>query len=569
MENAAVARIFRDIASILEIKGENVFRIRAYERAAQNIEGLGEDVESLVKEGRLKEVPGIGADLSGKITEIVNTGKSKAFEELKRTVPEGLLGLLDIPSVGPKTARQLYERLNIKSICDLERAIEEHKLEGLEGIKEKTIANIQRGIQVLKNGQERMPLAFADAAAGEFTRVLSKLAFVSKLSVAGSLRRRRETVRDIDILVVSDKPGKVMDAFTGIEAVKDILAKGKTKSSVRTSVGVQVDLRVVEPGSFGAALLYFTGSRNFNIKLRMMAQKKGWKINEYGIFSGDKYLAGRSEKDMFKALSLSYIEPELREDNGEVELALAGRSPALIKLSDIKGDLHVHSNWSDGKDTIEDIAKAALRKGYSYVAITDHSESLKVAGGLDPAALKKKRACIDGINKRSRGVRLLYGTEVEIGPEGNIDYKDEVLKDFDIVVAAIHTGFRQPKAQITRRIVRACQNKYVNIIAHPTGRLWGVREPYDVDLEAVFKACSQTNTALEINSHTQRLDLNDAHARRAKELGVKISIDSDSHQLSQLDNVSLGVDVARRGWLAKEDVINTLPLERLLKVIKK
>jgi DNA polymerase (family 10) len=569
MENATVARFFRDIASILEIKGENVFRIRAYERAAQNIDGLSEDVGKLAEEGRLKEIPGIGNDLADKITEITKTGKLKAYEELKRSIPAGLLELLNIPSVGPKTARHLYEQLKIKSIADLERAIEEHKLEGLEGIKEKTVSNIQRGIQILKSGKERMPLAYADATAREFVEVLSKLPCIKSLSPAGSLRRRKETVRDIDILVVSNEPEKVMDAFTRIGAVKDILAKGETKSSVRTNEGIQVDLRVVEPRSFGAALVYFTGSKDFNIKLRIMAQKKGWKINEYGIFSGSKYIAGRSEEETFKTLGLSYIEPELREDMGELELALKGKLPSLIKVSDLKGDLHVHSKWSDGNDAIEDIAKAARSKGYYYIAITDHSVSLKVAGGLGLADLKKKKAQIDKLNKKLKGLRLLYGTEVDIDSQGNIDYKDEVLKDFDIVVGAIHSGFKQSKEQLTKRVVKACQNKYVHIIAHPSGRLWGVRKPYELDFETVLKAASDTNTALEINSYTQRLDLNDIHARRAREAGVKLSIDSDSHQLAQLDMISLGVDVARRGWLSKEDVINTLSLEQLLKAIKK
>ncbi|MDD5654487.1 MAG: DNA polymerase/3'-5' exonuclease PolX [Candidatus Omnitrophica bacterium] len=569
MENSTVAGLFRDIAQILQIKGENTFRIRAYERAAQNIEAFSEDVKKLAEEGRLKEIPGIGGDLADKISEIIKTGKLRSYEELKKSIPAGLIELLNIPSVGPKTARHLYEQLNIKGIPDLERAIEEHKLDRLPGIKEKTIHNIQRGIQILKSGQERMPLAYADAAAREFIDALSALAFVKSLSLTGSLRRRKETVRDIDMLAVSKEPEKVMDVFTGAPDVKEVLARGKTKSSVRTAEGIQVDLRVVEPGSFGAAMVYFTGSKGFNIKLRAMAQKKGWKINEYGVFSGDKYIAGRSEKEVFKALGLSYIEPELREDTGELELALKGKLPRLIEMGDLKGDLHVHSRWSDGNDTIEEITGAARSKGYSYIAIADHSVGLRVAGGLGLAELKKKKAQIDKINKKLKGLRLLYGTEVEIGPEGDIDYKDEVLKDFDIVVGAIHSGFKQSKAQLTKRIIRACRNKYVNIIAHPRGRLWGVREPYELDFDQVLKAAADTNTALEINSYTQRLDLNDVYSRRAKEEGVKLSIDSDSHNLAQLDMIRLGVDVARRAGLGKEDVINTLPLEQLLKAIKK
>jgi len=569
MKNPEISAIFRDIAKILEIKGDNPFRIRAYERAAMNIESLTEDIENVIKEDRLKEIPGIGRDLENKIKEFVATGEIKIYQVLKKSIPEGLLDLLKIPSVGPKTAKLLYESLKVENISDLEVAIKKNKLQGIFGIKEKTIENISKGIELLKRGKERMTLAQAMLAADEFIQALKKLSEVKKISVAGSLRRQKETVRDIDILLVSDKPKKVMDAFVKIPCVSEILAKGETKSSVRTKEDVQVDCRVVEEKSFGAALLYFTGSKNSNIKLRQLAIRKGLKINEYGVFRKDKFVVGKTEEEIFKILGLTYIEPELREDTGEIELAQELKLPHLIELKDLKGDLHVHSAWSDGGNTIEEMAKAALKIGYSYIAITDHSESLKVANGLSVKDLKKKRRQIDEINKKSKGFRVLYGAEVDIDSQGKLDYRDDVLKEFDIVVAAIHTGFKQSKEQLTKRLIRSCQNKYAHIIAHPTGRLWGTREAYDIDFDRILKIAKETNTHFEINAFPQRLDLNDLNCRRAKEMGVKLALGTDAHTLKQVETMGLGISVARRGWLTRDDVINTLEVDELLKAIKK
>lgn len=569
MGNLEVAKIFRDIAKILEIKEDNRFRIRAYERAAQNIEGLSEDLEEFVRKDTLLDIPGIGKDLERKIKEVMGTGRLKFYEDLKKTIPQGLLEIESIPSVGPKTTKLLYERLKIKSLADLEKAIAKNKLQGIFGIKEKTIENIQKGIAVVRRGKERMTLAQAMAVAEEFSGALKKLPQVREMAFAGSLRRQKETVRDVDILVISDKPLKVMSAFTKIPSVKDILAEGETKSSVRTKSDVQVDCRVVEPKSFGAALLYFTGSKNFNIKLRQLAIRKGLKINEYGVFRKNAFVAGRTEEEIFKKLRMDYIEPEMREDNGEVELALKHELPKLIAPGDLKGDLHAHSAWSDGNDSIGEMAQAAEEFGYSYIAITDHSQSLRVARGLKTEDLKKKKQEIEKLNKRLRNFRVLYGTEVDIDSDGKIDYKDNVLKEFDIVVAAIHSGFKQSKAQLTRRIQEACKNKYVHIIAHLTGRLWGVRDPYDIDFEEILKAARDTNTHLEINAFPQRLDLNDLHARRARESKVKLAISTDSHETSQLSVVKFGLAVARRAWLRKEDVINTLNVEELLKELRK
>ncbi len=569
MKNLEIANIFRDIANILEIKGENVFRVRAYQRAAQNIESLSQDIEDFIKEDRLEEISGIGKDLSERIKEFAKNGKIKLFQDLKKSIPAGLLDLLNIPSVGPKTAKLLYEKLKIKSISDLEKAIAKSKLKGIFGIKEKTIENIAKGIAIVKKGKERMTLEEAMLAADEFLKPLEKIPEVKKISVAGSLRRKKETVRDIDILAISDKPKKIMDTFLRLPPVKEVLAHGETKSSLRTKDNVQVDCRVVEAKSFGAALIYFTGSKNFNIKLRQLGIRRGLKLNEYGIFKGTKSIAGRSEEEVFKALGMSYVPPELREDTGEIELAQINKLPDLIELRDIRGDLHAHSRWSDGGNSIPEMAEAAKELGYSYIAITDHSQSLKVAGGLSLASLKKKKRQIQELNKKLKGIRVLYGTEVDIDSRGKIDYKDGVLKDFDIVVAAIHTGFKQSRQQLTKRVIRACSNKYVHIIAHPTARLWGVREPFDIDLEEIFKAACDTNTALEINAFPNRLDLNDTNCRRAKELGVKLAIGTDSHSAEQLPAMKLGISVARRGWLSRQDVINTLPLEKLLKEIRK
>jgi len=569
MKNLEVTRIFRDIAKILEIKGGNPFRIRAYERAAQNIEGFSQDLDVFIQEDRLTEIPGIGKDLAQRIKEFSSTGRIKVYEDLKKSIPEGLLGLLNIPSVGPKTAKLLYEELKIKNLSDLEEALRKNKLEGIFGIKEKTIANISQGIKILKRGKERMTLAQAMLVAEEFMRVLKKLPQVKRISTAGSLRRQKETVRDVDILVVSKSPQKIMGAFVKIPAVKDILAEGLTKSSVRTKEDVQVDCRVVKERSFGAALLYFTGSKNFNIKLRMIGQRMGLKINEYGIFRNEKYLVGKTENEIFKLLGMSYIEPELREDTGEIELAQEFKLPKLLELKDVKGDLHVHSNWSDGGNTIEEMVKAAKVKGYSYIAITDHSQSLKVAGGLSIEDLKKKKNQIDKMNKTLKGFRVLYATEVDIDADGNIDYKDNTLKEFDVVVAAIHSGFKQSEQQLTKRLVKACKNKYTHIIAHPTGRLWGEREAYALDFDEILKVARQTNTHLEINAFPQRLDLNDLDCRRAKEKGVKLALGTDAHSAEQLEAMPLGVAVARRGWLTRGDVINTLSVEELLKVMRK
>lgn len=568
MKNKEVAEIFRQIAEILEIQGDNPFRIRAYLKAAQNIESFSQDIADIAEKDKLEEIPGIGKDLAGKIKEIVKTGKLKFYEELKDNIPEGLTILMSVPGVGPKTAKLLYDELKIKDLKKLEQAAQLHKISKLPGLKEKTEENILRGIALTKQAKERMNLAQALSCAEEFVRALKKIKEVEEIQPAGSLRRRKETVRDIDILVTSTNPEKIMQAFTSLPLVKEVIARGPTKSSVLTKDGIQVDVRVVEPKSFGAALLYFTGSKEHNIRLRHLAVTKGLKINEYGLFRKNKWLAGKKEEDMFSYFKLPLIAPELREDRGEIEAAQKGQLPKIIELKDIQGDLHVHSKWSDGASTIEDMAKQARHKGYRYLAICDHSQSIKIANGLSIERLKRQIDTIRQLNQKLKGIRILAGSEVDIKSDGSLDYPDKVLKELGIVVAAIHSGFKQSEERLTRRMMAAMENKYVNIIAHPSGRLIGQREPYALNMEAVLKKAKETKTFMEIDAFPNRLDLIDINCRRAKELDVKMTISTDAHMLEQLDYMYLGVTVARRGWLEKKDVVNTLPLEKLLAALK-
>jgi DNA polymerase (family 10) len=570
MKNQEIARIFNDIADLLEIKGENPFRIRAYRRAAMNVEGLTKDVAETTKD-ELMKIPGIGQDLAGKIEEYVKTGKLKAYEDLKKEVPESLSVLLSVPGLGPKTAKLLFEKLKVKDINALEQMAREHKLSGLPGIKEKTEENILKGVEMLKRGMERQPLGKVLPIANEIFQYLEAKAHAEKLSIAGSIRRCKDTIKDIDILATSKDPKFTMNAFVHMPNVKDIIMQGPTKSSVMIKEGLQVDLRVVEKESFGAALAYFTGSKAHNIRLREMAVKSGLKLNEYGIFreKDDKKIGGEKEEDIYKILGLPYISPELREDSGEIEAALEGRLPDLVELSDIKGDLHVHTKWSDGSHDIEDLIDGAKKRGYEYIAITDHSKGLGIARGLSAERLLEEKKEIDRINKKLKGFKLIAGIEVDIKSDGHLDLPDDVLNKIDIVVASIHSGFRQSKEQITKRLISAMKNRYVSIIAHPTGRLIGERDPYDVDMQEILKIAKETGTAIEINAYPLRLDLNDIHAKMAKEMGVKIVISTDTHVITQYDYMHYGISIARRGWLEKKDILNTLNYNPLIQALRK
>ena len=573
MKNQDVADILERMGTLLEIKGEIVFKTRAYYKAAETIAGLPEDIETVRKENRLTEIPGIGKTLAEKISQYLDTGRMKAYEELTKEIPEGLLEVVEIPSVGPKKAKLFFEQLKVKNPQDLRKAIEAGKLAGLPGIQEKTIENIRRGIKIVQQGRERMHLGTATQVAEEFVAALKKLPEVNEIVAAGSLRRGRETVRDIDILIDSTNPQRVMDVFVHLPQVKSVNAHGETKSSILTQNNDQVDIRVVEPRSFGAALLYFTGSKDFNIKLRQIAIKKEMKVSEYGIFfvkgGRERMLAGKTEADCFKALGLPYVPPEMREDFGAEEFFADKNVPALVELKDIQGDLHVHSTWSDGQNTIAEMAQAAAAKGYQYLALSDHSPRLRVAGGVTPEDLKKKKKEIDDLNAGMKDFCVLFGTEVEIDSAGNLDYNNTILSAFAFVIAGIHSGFEQSSGQLTKRLVKVCQNKYVHAIAHPTGVHLGKREPYHFDFQEVCKAAVDNNVCLEINAFPIRLDLNGANVYHARKYGVKFVVDTDAHRVEHMDFMKFGVTTARRGWLTKKDVLNTLSYSELMKRLRK
>lgn len=566
MKQLEVADIFEEIACLLELKGENPFRIRAYQRAAMNLRNLPEDLEQRVEAGTLEEIPGIGRDLAQKIEEIVTTGRLAFLEKIRRQLPGSLVQLMKVPGVGPKTARQVYDRFKVKSLAELERIVRSGQLRKLPGFKERKEENLLRGIRLVQAGQERMPLGIALGLGEEVVAALQRLKEVRRISLAGSLRRRQETIGDIDVLITSTHPEKVMAAFVELPVVERVQAHGQTKASVRTKQGIQVDLRVVEPESFGAALVYFTGSKAHNIKIRSLAQRQGLTINEYGVFSkgGKRRLAGQEEEQVYRALGLSWVAPELREDLGEVEASQAGRLPRLIERADLRGSFHNHSDWTDGSHPIEEVALSARRQGYRYMLLSDHSRSLRVAGGLQVKELLQQKRQVAQLNSRLAPFRILMGSEVDILPDGRMDFPDEVLRELDVVIAAVHSGFKQPARVMTARIVKALQNRYVNILAHPTGRLIGERDPYEVDLDAVFRAAAQTGAALELNCYTRRLDLNDQQARRAKELGATLVLSTDTHVLQQLEDISLGLSMARRAWLGPADLLNTLPVRKLL-----
>ena len=573
MKNQVIANIFYQIADMLDIKGEIEFKSRAYRKAAQIIETLEEDLEDVYKrEGKegLRKIPGIGEGLAKKIAELIETNKLQYFENLKKEIPESIIQLMNIPSLGPKKVAVLYKKLGITNVEQLKKACEEGKLRGLDGFGEITERNILRGIEMLKGVKERVLLGVAFEDGTRYVDYLKKNPHIKKVSIAGSLRRMKETIGDIDILAVSDNADDVMEYFVNYPNVREVLAKGRTKSSIILDDGLQVDLRVVEDKSYGAALQYFTGSKSHNIKLRTIGIKKGLKINEYGVFDKDtdKYIAGRTEEEVYKSLGLPYIEPELREDRGEIEAAQKGRLPKLVKYDEIKGDFHVHSNWSDGLNSIEDIVRYALKLGYRFIAITDHSQSLKVAGGLTEKQLRDKRKEIEMIQEKYPDIKIFFGTECDIKADGKLDYSNDLLDEFDIVCAAIHSKFKMSEKEMTERIINAIQNEYVKILAHPTGRLIGKRDAYEVDLEKVIDAAVENNVLLEINAFPDRIDLNDINIRIAKEKGARFTIGTDAHAVDHLRFIRFGVAAARRGWLEKKDVLNTYPVKEIEKILK-
>lgn len=562
MKNTEIAEIFSKIADILELKEENIFKINAYRKASRVLKDLKDDVEDLQKEHRLKDLPGFGKALVGKIEEYLSSGKISRFEELKSEIPKGLAKLLRIQNLGPKTVVLAHKKLNVNNFQDLNRVIEDGSLAQLPGMGEKKVENIKKNLKFFISSQKKISLGNAQPIAEEIIEQLTQKVTVDNISIAGSVRRKKETAGDIDILVTSESGKNVIDTFVKLPQVTDIIAHGETKGSVRINEeGIQVDLRVVQPDSFGAALQYFTGSKAHNIKLRGLAKKKSLKINEYGVFKGEKKVCGATEKEVYNSLGLNWIPPELREDRGELELAAENKLPDLIELKDIKGDLHVHTNYSDGYYSIRDMAEKAKEMGYEYLSICDHSKAAYYANGVNEERLLAQMKEIDELNKMMDGFKILKGSEVDILSDGSLDFSDDILKQLDIVVASIHSAFKQSP---TDRILKTIENPYVDIIAHPTGRLINIREGYEIDLNQIFEKAAQTGTAIELNSHPDRLDLSDLNAKKAADMGVIIAIDTDSHRIEHLPNMKYGIGTARRAWLSKDNVLNCLSYEKIL-----
>jgi DNA polymerase (family 10) len=565
IKNREIADILYEVADLLEIKGVQ-FKPRAYRRAAQTIETLPEDIKAIYERGELQKIPGIGSSIASKIQEVIETGSLEYLEEL----PQGLRELMEIEGLGPKTALKLHKKLKISSIDELESAAKQGKIRELEGFREKAEENILQGIELYRSAQERFLLGYMLPIAREIEEKLKNLEAVTRISLAGSIRRRKETVGDVDILVTSKEPSKVMDVFTGLSEVKRVLAKGMTKSTVVLTNNLQVDLRVVEEESFGSALQYFTGSKEHNITLRQLAIDKNWKLSEYSLLDKEtnEKIAGESEEDIYRALGLNYIEPELRENRGEIEASLKGNLPQLIRHGEVKGDLHVHTTWSDGSYSIEEMAKAAKSLGYKYLAICDHSKTLQIAHGLTEEDLRKQIKEIEKLNRRMEGFAILSGAEVNIDSDGKLDIKDDVLKDLDIVVASVHSGFRQSEKKMTDRVLTAMHDDYVDVLGHPTGRIINRRDPYQIDLSKIFEAARELRVFMEMNAFPNRLDLSDLNCFKAKDYGVKISIGTDAHNRDHLRYVELGIATARRGWLEKKEVINTSGLKELRKLLE-
>ncbi len=562
--NDVIADMFETIADVLELQGDIPYRIRAYRNAARTLRDLDRPIEEVAAEDRLEELPGIGKDLAEKIREYLRTGRIAKYEEVVSQVPPGLIELLHIPGLGPKRVRLLHERLGIADMEDLRRALDSGAIAELPGMGPKTVENIRRGLAMYQASKERMPLGRALPIAEEIARQIEALPGTSRVIIAGSARRMKETVGDIDILTIAEDGAATIQAFVQFPQVREVLAAGDTKGSVILHNGLQVDLRVVPEESYGAALHYFTGSQAHNIKIRTLARERGLKVNEYGIFRGEERIGGEHEEDVFRALGMPWIPPELREDRGEIEAALEGRLPNLVRLEDIRGDLQTHSKWSDGSNTIRELALAARELGYEYIAITDHSPRVRVAGGMSVEDLWKRQKEIEAVNREFDDFRVLSGAEVDILPDGSLDYPDDVLAALDIVLVSVHSGFKMSKEQMTERILRAIENPYVHILAHPTGRLIGQRDPYPLDIDAVLKRCAELGVAVEINGYYLRLDLNDVLAHRAKALGCTISLGTDAHQAAHLSMMRYAVGVARRAWLEPQDILNTKPLPDLL-----
>lgn len=571
MPNVEFALIFREISLYLEMQGVQ-FKPRAYEKVAYTLEAMEESLAEIYQRGGIKalrEVPGVGEAIAEKIEEIIQTGKLTYYEELRRKTPVDIRALTAIEGVGPKMVKVLYEKLEVKDVSDLERVAQIGKIRGLPHFGEKMEQKILRGIEFLKQGSGRVTLGAALPLILEIHGRLRELSDVDEVEVAGSIRRRKETVGDADILAISSRPEKVMDFFVSMPEVAHVLGKGKTKAMIKLKNGLDVDLRVVPEESFGAALNYFTGSKDHNVALRRIAQEKGLKLNEYGLFRGSQRIAGKTEEEIYKVLGLSFIPPEIREDQGEIEAAKKGEIPDLVGYQDLRGDLQIQTTWTDGANSIEEMAEEARRLGLEYIAITDHTKGLAMTGGSDEKKLLRQMAMIEEINRSLKGITVLKGAEVNINKDGSLDIKNEVLAELDVVGIAVHSHFNLPRREMTERIKRAMRNPHADILFHPTGRVIQKREPYDVDMDEIIRTAKETGTVLEVDAYPNRLDLKDEHVRKAIEAGVKLVIDSDAHSVNHMRFLEFGVAQARRGWARKNDILNTLPEKDFIRSLKR
>ncbi|MFX0045791.1 MAG: DNA polymerase/3'-5' exonuclease PolX [Candidatus Hermodarchaeota archaeon] len=568
-KNAEVARALKEIAILIEVEGKDKFKPKAYMRAVRSVTSLGEDIEAIARRGELEQIPGVGKAIAEKIQSYLETDTIDLLEKLRERVPVKVMEIEAIPGVGPKTIKLVYDQLGVTDLESLEKAANEGRLANLKGMGKKTQDQIIEGIKLVRVGMRRSLLADAMEVAEKIEQHLQALPQVRRVEVAGSYRRRRETVGDLDYLVDADDVEPVMEAFVTYGDVADIIARGPTKSSIRLKSNLQVDLRVIPAESYGAGLQYFTGSVDHNVHLRAIAQKRGLLLNEYGLFRGDKKVAGADEQGIYEKLGLQLVPPELREDRGEVEAAQEGKLPTLLELEDIRGDLHSHTDASDGKNTLDEMLEAASKKGYEYYCVSDHTQSLTIANGMDEERVLKRIAEIDEINDSGKyKMRVLKGAEVDILREGKLDLDDSVLEQLDVVTLSVHS-MGKDKTEMTERVCHALESKYAHILGHPTGRLLLRRLQLEIDLDAVFEAARKNKVIMELNAHPERLDLNDGNLRAATRVGLKIAINTDAHRISHLDYMRFGVYQARRGWITKEDVVNTYPLEELLRMIRK
>lgn len=569
MTNREIGALMKEIARMMEINGENKFKVRAYNNASRRIGELKDDLNYIVKEDKLESISGIGKGIAATIKELFEKGYSPLLEEIREAIPEGIIELINIPGLGSKRVHYLYKKLKISNIDELKLALKEEKIRELKGFGEKSEKNLLEAVQDYEYYSQVHILYMALLKSEELKELLESSGVVKRIETAGSVRRRKEIIADIDILAMSDLNQELSDFFLELPFVKKVIAKGKKRNCIFTEDNFQVDLRIVNEDNYPAALQYFTGSKEHNLKMRKRAKDYGYKLNEYGLYKGDKKLKIKEETDIYHTLDMDYIIPELRENKGELEAAVEGNLPKSIKLTDIRGDLHIHSRYTDGAYTIEEIVYAARIRNYQYIGITDHSRSLRVAHGMSIATLLKQLDEIDRIQERYSDIKILKGIEVDIDYDGKLDYPDDILKKLDLVIASIHSGFNQSKEQITNRIIKAMENPYVNIIGHLRGRILKRRNPYCVDVDKLIKIAGETGTCLEINASPYRLDIDDIICRKAKDNGVKIAINTDSHHLSEFDNILLGVAVARRGWLEKDDVINTMERKELSRFLGK